>query len=138
MDPDLVAFTDRLNAAFAQCGHEEVEGLIGFPQWKCTVASRIAAALLEEHGFGTWQLVEGRRLATPDVGKHVWLERDGLLYDPTIHQRDDFDAPLLGRNEHPLVNEQFAVYQRAAHDIDKHTGLKQARGRVQELVGMGS
>lgn len=134
MDPDLVTFIDRLNAAFAQCGREEVEGMIGFPQWKCTVASRIGAALLEGQGFGTWQLVEGRKLATPDVDRHVWLELDGLLYDPTIHQFDEFDAPLLGRIEHPLINERFAVFQRDDHRIDDHTGLSQVRGRVQALV----
>lgn len=134
MDPDLVAFTDRLNAAFAQCGREEVEGMTGFPRRKCRVSSRIAAALLEDAEFGVWKLVNAEHVRTKEVGAHVWLERDGVLYDPTIHQFPGHTAPLLGWADHPMLGEPFNILFREPHEIHRHDGLTSLLHRVKELM----
>lgn len=59
-----------------------------FPQGACGWACEMLGPLLAEHGFGTWQIVRGRapRHGPIWMGTHCWLEKDGVVVDPTIDQ----------------------------------------------------
>lgn len=109
MDPDVVAFTDRLNAAFARLPESGIQHAEDFPRGQCGRGAPVAANLLREAGFGVWEIVTGYDAKTSDWRTHhTWLERGGVYYDPTAHQFPEHKMPLLGTGTTPLKT-RFAL-----------------------------
>ena len=79
-----------------------------FPTSSCTLASYYLGHLLEAHGFGKWQIVNGSAGA---MDNHDWLEslEYGLVVDPTAHQFRNlgFTAPFVAAGV-SLLEERFS------------------------------
>jgi hypothetical protein len=98
-DSILDSFLDSLDHSLSRLTESGLEGTSSWPDQKCSVASWICGDLLREAGFGEWRLINAQN---DRGGRHDWLERDGIYYDPTAHQFSGVAGPLRGAAPNPL------------------------------------
>lgn len=67
--------------------------IIPFPHGACSESSEILGALLQSHGFGTWEYVSRKTHWYGQIqpNTHAWIQQAGVVVDPTFDQFTDDD-----------------------------------------------
>lgn len=89
----------------------DLHWILPFPHGACAESSEILGALLETHGFGTWELIsrDTKRNDPEDWTSHAWLQQFGVIVDPTFDQFSaekpwfDPEATLVSFDESRLI-----------------------------------
>jgi hypothetical protein len=115
-----------------------------FPRGACNWACEILGHLLAQKGFGAWQLVKAEATCDGSGGKctHDWLEKDGVVIDPTADQftdRPHFKGqalPFIHEGTSPL-SETFDEYERRpilAEEV--HSSVQGAYRKIRTALGL--
>ena len=79
----------------------EIPFLHSFPRGACErTAALLAVALARKYKSDRIIYVKGRNRLTGEM--HFWLEIGDLVIDPTAHQYDEYDRPLICTRPSPL------------------------------------
>ncbi|HIF9122062.1 TPA: hypothetical protein ACX6O4_002528 [Photobacterium damselae] len=109
MTSEVIELAKKVRSIYekgSQNGFPLFMGSFQFPKNSCEGASRVFAHIVKRiYPQCEVQVVEGYDY--PNDERHYWVLVDGLVYDLTSDQFDDFSAPLLGVNDTPL-SEKFS------------------------------
>lgn len=91
-----------------------------FPHGACGDAALLLAKLLEDHGYGQFDYVGGRRAD----GWHYWLQRGSLVVDITADQFDEVGESVIVRDGSPWHSALNGVAENVADFMiyDERTG----------------
>lgn len=98
MIPKLRKLAARVKRALEQVAHNSPNpALENFPKGSCRLACYVLGTILEDKGFGQWEIVAGER-GSVDAGTyqtHAWLEGAGVLVDITASQFDEVEEGVI-------------------------------------------